>query len=79
MQKAGIYKYNQVFGYYKEHNIKPFFKAKHATILFIEEATSANPPNYVIYMIKAATQKPPIELPKYNARAASTILVINKI
>lgn len=79
MQKAGIHKYNQVFGYCKEHNIKPAFKARHATVLFIEEATSANRPDYMIYMINATIKKPPIELLEYNARATSTIIVINKI
>ena len=79
MQKAGIHKYDQVFGYCKEHGIKPFFEARHATVLFIEEATSANPPDYMIYVVDAATQKPPIELPAYDARATSTILAVNKM
>ena len=79
MQKAGIHKYDQVFGYCKEHGIKPAFEARHATVLFIEEATSANRPDYMIYMVDAATKKPPIELLGYDARATSTIIVVNKM
>lgn len=79
MQKAGIHKYDQVFGYCKEHGIKPAFEARHATVLFIEEATSANRPDYMIYMVDAAIKKPPIELLGYDARATSTIIVVNKM
>lgn len=64
MQKAGIHKYDQVLGYCKEHGIK---QARHATVLFIEEATSANRPDYMIYMDDAVTKKPPIELLRYDA------------
>ena len=79
MQKAKIHKYDQVSGYCKEHGIKPSFETRHATVLFVEEATSANRPDYMIYMVDAATKKPPIELPGYDARAASTIVVVNKM
>ena len=79
MQKAGIYKYDQVTGYCKEHGVTPSFEARHATVLFIQEATSANPPDYVIYMVDAANEKPPIELFGYDARAASIIIVVNKM
>ena len=79
MRKAGIHKYDQVIGYCKEHAIKPSFEARHATVLFIEEATSANPPDYMIYVVDAATKKPPIESVGHDARAASTIIVVNKM
>lgn len=79
MRKAGFHQYDQVIQYCNEHDIRPSFQARDATILFVDEAMKSDRPDYLIYMVDAAAEPAPICLLGNDAQAAKIIIAVNKM